>query len=337
MYAFFLSLITQLSSEDVNELQTNFLINNLLELMALEEKKNEKILICESCEKNEEAVTRCKVCCVFLCEFCTQSHRLMKATSQHRLINVKEVKHAGPFALTKPLFCSKHKKKTLKLFCVTCDVPICRDCIIIDHKDDKYVLMEDVIVQQKEAITKRIDKARNKMTALVSKISEIKKDEKSLESNITRVNGEIDQFIDDILKAAERKRKSLKEDVKEKSQAKTSQLQSEKENLSASLDSLTSCVEFAEDVLKKCDDREIVFMKNEIAKNFDQLMEKPKILFQREAMMTSLLLKNKGIKEAITDAAEIGRNMNNMICMSNKFWKFTPYVAPPCYYLKSCK
>ena len=154
--------------------------------------------------------------------------------------------------------------------------------------------------------------ARNKMTALVSKISKLKENEKSLESNITRINRKIDQFIDDILKVAERKRKSLKQDLKKKSQAKISQLQSGKENLSASLDSLTSCVEFAEDVLKMCNDREIVSMKKQIAKNFDQFLEKPKAFSQLDIMATvdalKLVKKNikkKNIEMTIEDAAWI--------------------------------
>lgn len=35
----------------------------------------------------------------------------------------------------KRLACSVHEDESLRLFCVTCDVPVCRDCVVLTHRD----------------------------------------------------------------------------------------------------------------------------------------------------------------------------------------------------------
>ena len=38
----------------------------------------------------------------------------------------------------KTLFCVKHISEELLFYCQTCDIPICKDCSVIEHKDHKY-------------------------------------------------------------------------------------------------------------------------------------------------------------------------------------------------------
>lgn len=39
----------------------------------------------------------------------------------------------------KPLYCKFHSKETLKFFCSTCQIPICSDCIITQHKPPMHL------------------------------------------------------------------------------------------------------------------------------------------------------------------------------------------------------
>ena len=229
---------------------------------------------CDHCDTDGNAVKRCKTCCMFLCEFCSQSHRRAKATKQHRLMTIEEVKAAGPAALTKPSLCSKHKQETLKLFCQTCDYPICRDCIIVDHREHKYAFIEDVFKQQKQVITQSLKQARVQITSLTTAIQSVEKLEKSMETNFAEVNGEIDKFLDDIVAAVERKRNSLKANSRKISQKKIKQLHPQKNDLSLSLGTFQSSVKFAEDVLRKCDNAEILSMKKQITQRFESLCTK---------------------------------------------------------------
>ena len=262
---------------------------------------------CENCETNDKATARCKVCCMFLCEFCTQSHRRAKATKQHRLMTIEEVKAAGPAALTKPSLCSKHKQETLKLFCHTCDYPICRDCIIVEHREHKFVFMEDVLVKQKQIITQCLELAEDKMTSLNTAIESVEKMEKSVETTVVIINGEIDKFLDEVAAAVESKRKSLKEDLKRISQQKVKQLQSQRDDLSFSLCSFQSSVSFAEDVLKKCDGVELLSMKKQITERFKKLFSEK---YRDKPCQTDnfgLKVQNRGINTSIKNTAVISQ------------------------------
>ena len=289
-------------------MQTNFFINNILEVMALQNTDKETSgghITCENCETNDTATTRCKVCCMFLCEFCTQSHRRTRATKQHRLMTIEEVKAAGPAALTKTSFCSKHKQETLKLFCHTCDHPICRDCIIVEHREHRFVFIEDALVQQKQNITRSLELAKDNISSLTTAIESVEKVEKSVEASVTVINGEIDKFLDKVVAVVESKRKSLKEDLKRTSQEKVKQLQSQRGDLSFSLGSFQSSVNFAEDVLKKCDGVEVLSMKKQITQRFEKLSAKKYNYKPCETDNIAFEVQNKGIDTYILNAAVI--------------------------------
>lgn len=46
--------------------------------------------------------------------------------------------------LHRPLMCTVHERDVLKYFCETCDEPVCRECLIIDHREHHYGYLKDV-------------------------------------------------------------------------------------------------------------------------------------------------------------------------------------------------
>ena len=129
-----------------------------------ENRKKGGCVICENCDSEDKAVKRCKVCCMFMCSFCAEAHRRVRATKMHRLTTLNELKTAGTRALANPSFCSNHKGEVLKLFCQSPSFnrPICRDCIIINHRDHNYVFINDIAKKEKDDLKKLIDSVNSK-------------------------------------------------------------------------------------------------------------------------------------------------------------------------------
>ena len=64
----------------------------------------------------------------------------MKKTYQHELIELggkKVSERASPNIGHQSVYCTHHEDEKLKFYCRDCETLICRDCIVITHKDHK--------------------------------------------------------------------------------------------------------------------------------------------------------------------------------------------------------
>lgn len=67
------------------------------------------------------------------------THKKDRNTKSHAILTMEEFKADIELQTktNKTVFCNKHIAEELKLFCDTCDLAICRDCSVADHKDHK--------------------------------------------------------------------------------------------------------------------------------------------------------------------------------------------------------
>ena len=262
----------QVPNGDVGKLQANFWVNNLISLLNVTSSdKAQKPLICENCDSGDTAVSRCAECSVFMCDFCVKAHKRMHNFKHHQIVSLEEVKSGGPKALVKPMLCEKHRGETLKLFCQSCDKPICRDCTIVDHKTHEYLFVADAAAKERESVKQLLDKTKAKVPILSTGVKAVEEMEKRVKAKETAVNKDIDAFMDKNIKILEEKRASLKYEAKRISQSKIKQLQAQREGLMIALASVNNSVEFTEQVLKDGSDVEVLSMKKEMVSNLSKL------------------------------------------------------------------
>ncbi|CAH2325511.1 tripartite motif-containing 66 isoform X1 [Pelobates cultripes] len=110
---------------------------------------------CFDCTEKNPAHSLCTHCNKWLCSTCAEQHRHSKSAGDHFLSQ----RGSGPESGF--LFCPLHNQETLRLFCETCDVLMCRHCLLLEHKDHRFrrldealqnqrVLLENVITQVEE-------------------------------------------------------------------------------------------------------------------------------------------------------------------------------------------
>ena len=115
---------------------------------AEEERCREKLsgkedILCERCvpeqANSSAAVVFCCECCEFLCATCKKDHQRWRATVRHELMEVGEMRRImanKKFSIPrKERYCSRHTKEVLSFYCKTCEEIICRNCVILNHKD----------------------------------------------------------------------------------------------------------------------------------------------------------------------------------------------------------
>ncbi|XP_078600842.1 E3 ubiquitin-protein ligase TRIM56-like [Branchiostoma floridae x Branchiostoma japonicum] len=148
-----------LPQNGVEGLKDNFFIASLVKAMTEHHKlhHSKDDVICTNCEEGKPATSRCSECAEFLCESCESAHRLVRATRGHTLIIFEELKtgkYDSVFRARKAPPCFKHPEEILKLYCRTCETPLCNDCALFEHRDSQHDLkrIEEVATEKRETI-----------------------------------------------------------------------------------------------------------------------------------------------------------------------------------------
>ncbi|XP_059482951.1 tripartite motif-containing protein 2-like isoform X2 [Neocloeon triangulifer] len=155
---------TPLGSAGVKALPADHVLANLMDVAAI----TAQTAVCTSCKSNEKAVARCADCANFLCPNCNSAHQLMRCFEGHRVESFEELtKSDKKVPIHKPILCAVHPSESLKFFCYTCQVPICNECILVNHSLPEHHFerladaegvqrkeLQDLVTKSKENISK---------------------------------------------------------------------------------------------------------------------------------------------------------------------------------------
>ena len=230
-----------------------------------------KPLICEHCDSGDSAVSRCTNCSVFMCEFCITAHKRINATKGHQMLSLEEVSAMGPKALKTSSLCRKHKEETLKLFCQTCQLTICRDCTIVDHRDHRYKFVSEVADEERKSLQDILQKTKNITYEVEEGLESVETMKTRVQIKAAEVNKELDIFFAEQVKALEHMQANLKHEVGVQEQEKVTQLENQREMLSSFLVQLKSGIDFTDQAINDGDDSELLSMKKQLVHRLAQL------------------------------------------------------------------
>ena len=149
----------------VDGYNTNFTLSNLVEVMDIHDVEGEQApanaKICGNGLDENPAVVHCLDCQCYLCEECLNLHKRVKATKNHKVVSMEEIKE-DVRKLEQKRYCTEHEGEELKLYCRTCQMVICRDCTIVTHKQHDYTFIKDVQEELGQEMTQLVEEVRAK-------------------------------------------------------------------------------------------------------------------------------------------------------------------------------
>lgn len=166
--------------------------------------------------------------------------------------------------------CAKHDGEPLKLFCQTCEEPICRDCTIIDHHGHRYSFIKDLFVTEKEKTLKLVQESRAAIFALESAVEIVDIQEGKLEENSRKVQQCIDSFINAQIEILKVQGEHLKTELQKPILNQEEAFQIQKDSLFLSLGCLKSSVEFIEKALSGGNEAAVLTAKSQLSKQLNQ-------------------------------------------------------------------
>ncbi|ELU16635.1 hypothetical protein CAPTEDRAFT_22788, partial [Capitella teleta] len=200
------------SSSGINGLLPDFPVSNILEANSME---NANSLHCTCCKSKEmSAVARCFDCANFLCPNCVMAHQYMHCFEGHRVIALEVLQSSKEGEkVEKPIYCSKHKHEAVLFYCETCDIPICKDCTILDHsRGHEYNYITEASSTVGDFMSRLSEQARVKAHDLRGMTKHIEHSNNSMQMHYHKAQNEInDTFAFYVSMLEERKTECLKE------------------------------------------------------------------------------------------------------------------------------
>ena len=166
-----------------------------------------KVLTCGECDKGSTE-SYCCDCQHYLCHDCLKVHEKFKSFRGHKAIPIQDL-DAATLQSSQTQYCSKHKGEILKLFCNTCQKLLCRDCILVDHRQHEYVFAEDARKQIEGKVTALYSTVSDKLNTYQANLTEIKKVETSATGYSEVLKANINSFFDKLVQSIEARRLQL--------------------------------------------------------------------------------------------------------------------------------
>jgi len=145
------------STDQLAKLSTDsFLLNALNFHNSLKNSVSEYNNQKRSCVVEEnEATSYCLDCEEHFCEGCAKVHQKSKATKNHHLISIEEMKNQTQINVfsksNSQLYCQIHQQKEIELFCEDCKESICSLCID-KHPSHKISSLSSIMENEKQSL-----------------------------------------------------------------------------------------------------------------------------------------------------------------------------------------
>lgn len=178
---------------------------------------------CTSCKNLcVSAIVHCLDCNFYLCQDCMVAHQLVNFDG-HRIFNISsdvlELKDDSKNTLIsssgeKLVPCPRHKTDYLKYFCLTCNVPICKECTVLDHPSGlhDFETLNDAGYKQLELINQAVQDSKLKANDIRSIIKNLDHSSNKLQVQFHKAQNEVnDTFLFYRSMLDERKQEILKE------------------------------------------------------------------------------------------------------------------------------
>ncbi|XP_054278951.1 E3 ubiquitin-protein ligase TRIM71 isoform X2 [Macrosteles quadrilineatus] len=144
----------------------------------LSDKAESPRFICRVCDEGTVVTSRCRDCNEALCDSCVRAHHRVRLTKDHYIQRFDD-NHNANFSPTfyKPIssisppgnnfFCELHITEIVRLYCETCDVAICGECVSNEHSGHAFIYFQDALDNARKLSIKLLDDMRS--TAITTK------------------------------------------------------------------------------------------------------------------------------------------------------------------------
>lgn len=195
--------------------------------------------------------------------------RRQKKTTYHTMVDIKDLKDYS--RVGKPILCPAHPAEELRLFCELCDQPVCRDCVVGEHREHPYDFTSNVIHKHGDSVRDLLRGTQPRVEALEEALAQIQRMNSALQERVEAVAADVRKFSEGYIKAIEEHQDKLLKQLEDIRVQKENSLQLQKAQLEQLLADMRTGVEFTEHLLNSGSDLEILITKGVVVERLRKL------------------------------------------------------------------
>ncbi|CAL1261448.1 unnamed protein product [Larinioides sclopetarius] len=203
-----------LPSQGIAGLLSDYAINNVLETSSIDGSP----LSCTGCKtKDTHAVARCFDCANYLCGNCVMAHQYMHCFEGHHVVNLKDQSNKEDFKTDKLLCCPRHKTETLRFFCRTCNIPICKECTNSEHLKGlhDYDHISEIGSRQVEILADLVEQSKAKTNDLRNAAKSVEHLSSRLQMQYHKAQAEINDTFNFYCSVLEERKEELMKELED--------------------------------------------------------------------------------------------------------------------------
>ena len=259
--------------DGVKDIPSNYFMDYLVNKLVLNYKlENETKLRCEDCNEDNPLLNFCTNCKLFLCHFCTWSHKYSISCNSHNLISLTELKANRKLIQSVIKFptCQEHDL-VLQYYCETCEKLICIQCTR-EHEDHEYNVVKKIASKYQNELQEATASIEI-MTGDLSKLHDLIED---MQTTITQqgdeISEEIDLYYDEVIKKLSEQKEKIKQDVHDTVLQKQKALKKQLEEVICTQEDIINLKKIKDSLQTRCD-QEVLSTKNELVYSLVRLSE----------------------------------------------------------------
>ena len=229
---------------------------------------------CKSCGEQAPVVAWCEDCDAMICQQCAALHEKLASLRRHHVVEKpkEDRKDETTTSLEKQdtySTCLRHSDEKLKYLCTTCSELVCPECLLFDHKDHQFSLVEEArhsLETKMEELASLAVTKKQEFGCYLERVNEAEgKALKYSELMKTRVNNVFDGIVASVEAQRNEALQSVSEEVKE--------IWAQKEMVEVSLAQLDSFTRFDDHTYKCTTDARFAAMATQGIKLMERLKD----------------------------------------------------------------
>ena len=286
-----------------------FYLKNLLDILAIKECSASKVT-CGNCEKKSEEASYCFHCGGFWCNACLDAHNILRANREHRVLALKDFQERDfEVVLKRPAFCQKelHEKEVLKFYCKMCEIPVCQNCVTVEHGKHDVEYLEVTARAAKQNMAAQLEKAEKEKQIFSSCLRDLEEKSREIEERYQFVKKKIQGAVKSLIQNLQQREQELITEVEREAKIEQDRVTKDKTKISDHLKKIEDTMSQAKHFIDCSTAAEFVRAKTFVTDLLEELPAPEMISFICEVEShRTVFLENKTLTESLQNEG-IGR------------------------------
>ena len=170
--------------------------------------------------------------------------------------------------------CQKHPEELLKLYCQDCEVLVCRDCVLVTHKNHNYSFVDDAIEVEKQRLK---DVTLQELEKILTITKEAIVSVEQMQAEVLSCNdqhvAELNKTFENITDMVIKHKNLLLDKINENTKDAMSPLHKQQDDLTALKQNVEKCRDFTSNTLHNGTNSEIMSARKQMLERTKHLKE----------------------------------------------------------------